>query len=75
MRSRIKIGIALALLCAPSVAQTPLGPGVLFISDQESRNGTFLNDSRLKEAALTLNPKDRIRVDDCIFEVVAGPGR
>lgn len=27
MRSRIKIGIALAFLCASSVAQTPLEPG------------------------------------------------
>ncbi|MDQ3564752.1 MAG: FHA domain-containing protein [Pseudomonadota bacterium] len=44
--------------------------GALFISDQKSRNGTFLNDSRLKEAALTINPKDRIRIGDCIFEVL-----
>ncbi|MDQ3564755.1 MAG: FHA domain-containing protein [Pseudomonadota bacterium] len=28
MRSRIKIGIGLAFLCAASTAQTPLGPGV-----------------------------------------------
>ncbi|MGH8470649.1 MAG: FHA domain-containing protein [Gammaproteobacteria bacterium] len=49
--------------------------GALFISDQKSRNGTFLNDSRLKEATLTLNPKDHIRIGDCIFEVMAGPGR
>ncbi|MGH8532878.1 MAG: FHA domain-containing protein [Gammaproteobacteria bacterium] len=49
--------------------------GALFISDQKSRNGTFLNESRLKEAALTLHPKDRIRIGDCIFEVMAGPGR
>ncbi|MGH8489117.1 MAG: FHA domain-containing protein, partial [Gammaproteobacteria bacterium] len=44
--------------------------GALFISDQKSRNGTFLNGNRLKEAALTLHPKDRIRIGDCIFEVL-----
>jgi hypothetical protein len=48
--------------------------GALFISDQKSRNGTFLNETRLKEMVMTLNPKDRVRVGNCTFEIVPGPG-
>ncbi|MGH9957267.1 MAG: FHA domain-containing protein [Pyrinomonadaceae bacterium] len=58
-----------------SHAQLRYNQGALFISDQKSRNGTFLNDSRLKAVALTLNPKDRIRIGDCIFEVIQNPAR
>ena len=49
--------------------------GSLVLADQHSRNGTFLNDNRLKDVALTVTPGDRIRVGSSTFEVVQTPGR
>lgn len=49
--------------------------GSLVLADQHSWNGTFLNENRLKDIALTLTPGDRIRVGSSTFEVVQVPGR
>jgi len=49
--------------------------GSLVLADQHSRNGTFLNENRLKEVALILKPGDHIRVGSSTFEVVQTPGR
>ncbi len=43
--------------------------GSLFIFDQTSRNGTFVNDSQVGDIGLVLRPGDRIRVGMSIFEV------
>jgi len=43
--------------------------GSLFIFDQTSRNGTFVNDSQVSDIGLVLRPGDRIRVGMSIFEV------
>jgi hypothetical protein len=45
--------------------------GSLYLSDSESRNGTFLNDVRLDQAARVLAPGDRIRVGKSTLELVA----
>jgi hypothetical protein len=49
--------------------------GSLVLADQHSKNGTFLNENRLKDVALTLTPGDRIRIGSSTFEVVQAPGR
>lgn len=41
-----------------------------FVTDLESRNGTFVNDTRITEPTV-LNPGDRIRVGDSIFRYEA----
>jgi FHA domain len=43
--------------------------GGLFLSDQGSRNGTFLNEQRVSGAPLLVRHGDRIRVGECVFEV------
>ncbi len=43
--------------------------GSLFIFDQTSRNGTFVNDNQVGDIGLVLRPGDRIRVGMSIFEV------
>lgn len=49
--------------------------GSLVIADQQSRNGTFLNDNRLKTTSLPLSPGDRIQVGNSTFEMVQAPAR
>jgi pSer/pThr/pTyr-binding forkhead associated (FHA) protein len=49
--------------------------GSLWLTDQHSRNGTFLNDNQVTDRALTLKPGDRIRVGNSTLEVVQAPGR
>jgi Mg-chelatase subunit ChlD len=44
--------------------------GNLYLSDSESRNGTWLNDARLGQTARVLSPGDRIRTGKSIFELV-----
>lgn len=44
--------------------------GSLWLADQHSRNGTFLNENRLKGAPLMLNVGDRIRLGNSTFEVI-----
>jgi Inner membrane component of T3SS, cytoplasmic domain len=44
--------------------------GSLWLADQHSRNGTFLNGNRLKGAPTILNFGDRIRVGNSMFEVI-----
>lgn len=56
-------------------AQLRYEQGGLLIADQGSRNGTFLNDSRLGDLPLTVNAGDRVRIGDATFEIVAAPGR
>lgn len=43
--------------------------GVLFLFDQGSLNGTFLNDQRITETPLAVRPGDRIRLGGSVFEV------
>lgn len=45
--------------------------GNLYLSDSGSRNGTFVNDARLDQAARALSPGDRIRVGKSTLELVA----
>lgn len=47
--------------------------GSLWLADQHSRNGTFLNGNRLKGAPMILNFGDRIRVGNAMFEVIRAP--
>jgi Mg-chelatase subunit ChlD len=47
--------------------------GNLYLSDSESRNGTWLNDARLDQTARVLSPGDRIRTGKSTFELLA-PG-
>lgn len=56
-------------------AQLRYEQGGLLIADQGSRNGTFLNDSRLGDLPLTVNAGDRVRIGDATFEIVPAPGR
>lgn len=44
--------------------------GSLYLSDNGSRNGTFLNDMRLDQTARALRPGDRIRVGKSTLEVL-----
>jgi predicted component of type VI protein secretion system len=41
----------------------------LFITDQRSTNGTFINGNLLRDSAVRLNSGDKIRVGHSIFEV------
>ena len=43
--------------------------GSLFIADEGSRNGTFVNDSRITETYFNLNLGDRIQVGKSIFQL------
>lgn len=49
--------------------------GSLYLSDSGSRNGTFLNDTRLHLTAMVLAPGDEVRVGRTAFRVVAGKGQ
>ena len=44
--------------------------GGLFLSDQGSLNGTFLNEQRITGAPLMVRHGDRIRLGESVFEVV-----
>jgi pSer/pThr/pTyr-binding forkhead associated (FHA) protein len=44
--------------------------GTLSIVDQRSKNGTFVNDNRLRDAPLIVKAGDRIRMGKSIVEVV-----
>jgi hypothetical protein len=48
--------------------------GGFWLVDQGSRNGTFLNDTRLKEAPMMISPGDRIRIGNAAFELIAASG-
>ena len=43
--------------------------GGLFLYDQGSRNGTFLNEQRVSTAPLMVRPGDRIRMGESVFEM------
>ncbi len=45
--------------------------GNLYLSDSESRNGTYLNDARLDQTARALSPGDRIQVGKSTLELLA----
>lgn len=45
--------------------------GGLYLNDSASRNGTFLNNSRLHEAAMVLNLGDEIRIGKTTLQLVA----
>lgn len=45
--------------------------GSLYVSDLGSRNGTYLNDARLAQAAMTLMPGDKIRIGKTTLELQA----
>jgi len=49
--------------------------GTLRLTDQHSKNGTFVNNNRLQDTPITLNIGDQIRVGNSIFEVVRTPGQ
>lgn len=49
--------------------------GSLWLADQQSRNGTFLNGKRLKDTPLIVNVSDRIQMGKSTFEVTRAPGR
>jgi hypothetical protein len=46
--------------------------GKLFIIDQGSRNGTFINGQRICDAAWLLNPGNQIQIGSTIFELSEG---
>jgi pSer/pThr/pTyr-binding forkhead associated (FHA) protein len=43
--------------------------GGLFLYDQDSTNGTFLNDQRVTRTPVMVRPGDRIRLGESVFEV------
>jgi pSer/pThr/pTyr-binding forkhead associated (FHA) protein len=43
----------------------------LFLYDQGSRNGTFLNEQRVGGTPVMVRPGDRIRLGESAFEVMA----
>ncbi len=45
--------------------------GNLYLSDSDSRNGTYLNDARLDQTARALSPGDRIQVGKSTLELLA----
>ncbi len=47
--------------------------GGLFLFDQGSRNGTFLNEQRLSGVPLVVRHGDRIRLGESVFEVSSTP--
>jgi Mg-chelatase subunit ChlD len=44
--------------------------GNLYLSDSDSRNGTWLNEARLDQTARALSPGDRIRTGKSVFELL-----
>jgi hypothetical protein len=48
--------------------------GSLYLADRQSRNGTFLNGTRLKDATMPLAPGDEIRFGESTFELRPPPG-
>ena len=46
--------------------------GSLFIADEGSRNGTFVNEKRITETYFNLNPGDCIQVGKSIFQIEKG---
>jgi Mg-chelatase subunit ChlD len=54
-------------------AQLRYEQGSLYLSDLGSHNGTFVNDTRLDERAVSLKHGDRIRVGRSAFTVKRGP--
>lgn len=46
--------------------------GGLYLTDSGSRNGTFLNETRLGNTAMALSPGDQMRVGRTIFELETG---
>jgi hypothetical protein len=44
--------------------------GNLYLSDSDSRNGTWLNEARLGQIARVLSPGDRIRTGKSVFELL-----
>jgi uncharacterized RDD family membrane protein YckC len=49
--------------------------GTLWLVDQQSRNGTFLNADRLQATPAIVNFGDRIRMGDSTFELIQAPDR
>lgn len=49
--------------------------GSLWLTDQRSRNGTFLNKNRLKDVPLRVNMGDQIQLGNSTFEVIRARGR
>ncbi len=49
--------------------------GSVLVSDQHSRNGTFVNENQLTDAGWILSAGDRIRVGASTLEVSQAPGR
>jgi pSer/pThr/pTyr-binding forkhead associated (FHA) protein len=47
--------------------------GGLFLYDQGSRNGTFLNEQRVTGTPLMVRHGDQIRLGESVFEVVGTP--
>lgn len=43
--------------------------GSFYIRDRNSRNGTFVNEGRVTQSAVLIQPGDRIRVGESIFQV------
>jgi hypothetical protein len=48
--------------------------GSLYLSDRNSRNGTFLNGTRLSRTAATLSPGDQIKIGRTVFELQMAQG-
>jgi Inner membrane component of T3SS, cytoplasmic domain len=44
--------------------------GTLILADQHSKNGTFVNNHRLKDTPVVLDPGNRFRIGNSMFEVV-----
>lgn len=45
--------------------------GKLFIRDEQSSNGTFVNQKRIQETRL--RPRDQIQIGNSVFQVASGP--
>jgi hypothetical protein len=48
--------------------------GVLYLRDENSRNGTFVSGTRVQEVALKLNPGDQIRIGSTVLVVAQARG-
>jgi pSer/pThr/pTyr-binding forkhead associated (FHA) protein len=46
--------------------------GSLYLTDSGSRNGTFLNETKLGDTAMALSPGDQIRIGRTTFELETG---
>ena len=44
--------------------------GNLYIRDLNSRNGTFVNDRRVSGSVMLIQPQDRIRMGESVFQVI-----